>query len=134
MITSENASRIQSKVIAEAANGPISFDADEVLQQKGIFIIPDAYLNAGGVTVSYFEWLKNLSHVRFGRMDKRFAEAQNAKILRLIETGIGKPLDKKLADDLLQGPAKLPWYDQAWRTPCANPTRKLRRWMTPTKR
>jgi glutamate dehydrogenase (NAD(P)+) len=107
VITSENASRIQSKVIAEAANGPISYDADEVLQQKGIFIIPDAYLNAGGVTVSYFEWLKNLSHVRFGRMDKRFAEAQNAKILRLIETGIGKPLDKKLADDLMQGPSEI---------------------------
>lgn len=107
VITSENASRIQAKVIAEAANGPISFDADEILQKKGIFIIPDAYLNAGGVTVSYFEWLENLSHVRFGRMDKRFAEAQNAKIIKLIESGIGKPLNKDLANDLLQGPNEI---------------------------
>jgi glutamate dehydrogenase (NAD(P)+) len=107
VITSENASRIQAKVIAEAANGPISFDADEILQKKGVFIIPDAYLNAGGVTVSYFEWLKNLSHVRFGRMDKRFAEAQNAKIIKLIESGIGKPLNKDLTNDLLRGPNEI---------------------------
>ena len=107
VITGENAPRIQAKVIAEAANGPISYDADEILRKKGVFIIPDAYLNAGGVTVSYFEWLKNLSHVRFGRLDKRFAEAQNAKIIRLIESTSGKPLDKKLTDDLLQGPSEI---------------------------
>jgi len=107
VINIENAPRIQAKVIAEAANGPVSFDADKILREKGIFIIPDAYLNAGGVTVSYFEWLKNLSHMRFGRMDKRFAEAQNAKILRLIESAIDKPLDKKLSNELLEGPSEI---------------------------
>lgn len=107
VISKENASRIQARVIAEAANGPVTFDGDKILREKDIFIIPDAYLNAGGVTVSYFEWLKNLSHVRFGRMDRRFVEAQGAKIVRLIESGIDEPLDSKAKADLLKGPDEL---------------------------
>lgn len=107
VISRENAPRIQARVIAEAANGPVTFDGDKILREKGIFIIPDAYLNAGGVTVSYFEWLKNLSHVRFGRMDRRFVEAQGAKIVRLIESGIDQPLDSKAKADLLKGPDEL---------------------------
>ena len=107
VISKENAHRIQARVIAEAANGPVTFDGDKILRKKGIFIIPDAYLNAGGVTVSYFEWLKNLSHVRFGRMDRRFVEAQGAKIVRLIESGIDKPLDPQAKADLLKGPDEL---------------------------
>ena len=90
VITSANANRIRAKVIAEAANGPVTYEADQILKEKGTFIIPDAFLNAGGVTVSYFEWLKNLSHVRFGRMDRRFAVAQNERILDLIESSTGK--------------------------------------------
>jgi len=107
VISRENAPGIQARVIAEAANGPVTFDGDKILREKGIFIIPDAYLNAGGVTVSYFEWLKNLSHVRFGRMDRRFVEAQGAKIVRLIESGIDQPLDSKAKADLLKGPDEL---------------------------
>ena len=102
-----NAERIQAKVIAEAANGPLTYEADRILCDKGTFIIPDAYLNAGGVTVSYFEWLKNLSHVRFGRMDRRLAETQGQKIIDAIERGIGKELDDLSRKELLTGPDEI---------------------------
>ena len=107
VIDHENASRIQANVIAEAANGPLTYEADEILCQKETFVIPDAYLNAGGVTVSYFEWIKNLSHVRFGRMDRRFAEAQGQKIVDAIESGIGKKLDEESRKKLLTGPDEI---------------------------
>ena len=107
VIHAGNAPRISCKVLAEAANGPLTFEADQIIQEKGIFIIPDTYLNAGGVTVSYFEWLKNLSHVRFGRMDRRFAEAQNERVIELIERAIGKPIDSSAKDKLLEGPNEI---------------------------
>jgi glutamate dehydrogenase (NAD(P)+) len=107
VIHEKNAPRISCKVLAEAANGPLTFEADQIIQEKGIFIIPDTYLNAGGVTVSYFEWLKNLSHVRFGRMDRRFAEAQNERVIELIEGAIGKPIDSNAKDKLLEGPNEI---------------------------
>lgn len=89
-ITIENAGRIKAKIIAEAANGPITAPAEEILLKAGKLIIPDVYLNAGGVTVSYFEWLKNLSHMRFGRMEKRFQQNQFNAVLRQVEEMTGK--------------------------------------------
>ena len=90
VINGENASRVRAKIIGEAANGPLTPEADEILNLKGIIVVPDMYLNAGGVTVSYFEWLKNLSHVRYGRLEKRFAESRNANLLGKLEELTGK--------------------------------------------
>ncbi|HXF48596.1 MAG TPA: Glu/Leu/Phe/Val dehydrogenase [Verrucomicrobiae bacterium] len=89
-ITEANAPKIKAKIIAEGANGPTTAAAEEVLLKKGILVLPDMYLNAGGVTVSYFEWLKNLSHVRFGRMGKRFEERAFDSLLGAIEKTTGK--------------------------------------------
>ena len=95
VINGTNADRIKAKIIGEAANGPLTPEADEILIKKGILVIPDMYLNAGGVTVSYFEWLKNLSHVRYGRMEKRFSENMNKHILGQIETLTGKTVETR---------------------------------------
>ncbi len=89
VITKENAPRIKAKIVGEAANGPITADADAILLDMGVLIVPDVFLNAGGVTVSYFEWLKNLSHVRFGRMSKRFEQASNERIVRTLADAVG---------------------------------------------
>ncbi|MEZ4984205.1 MAG: Glu/Leu/Phe/Val dehydrogenase [Saprospiraceae bacterium] len=89
-IDKDNAPRIKAKIIAEAANGPVTAEAQRILIDAGKLIIPDLYLNAGGVTVSYFEWLKNLSHMRFGRMDKRFNQQQYAHIVSMVEEITGK--------------------------------------------
>jgi glutamate dehydrogenase (NAD(P)+) len=95
VINGDNAQRVKAKIIAEAANGPCTPEADEIFIQKGILCVPDMYLNAGGVTVSYFEWLKNLSHVRYGRLEKRFSENMNAHILGQIEELSGKMVSEK---------------------------------------
>lgn len=89
-ITEDNAPRIKAKIVAEAANGPTTPSAESILLKKGVMIIPDIYINAGGVTVSYFEWLKNLSHVRFGRMEKRFEEKSQRNMIELVESLTGK--------------------------------------------
>ena len=104
VINGDNAPRVKAKIIGEAANGPLTPEADEVFAQKGILVVPDMYLNAGGVTVSYFEWLKNLSHVRYGRMEKRFTENLNTHILSQMETLTGKQVEKKERDFIQHGP------------------------------
>jgi glutamate dehydrogenase (NAD(P)+) len=107
VITGENAPRIKAKIIGEGANGPLTPEADEVFNAKGTMVVPDMYLNAGGVTVSYFEWLKNLSHVRFGRLEKRFSENQNAAIVRSFEDLIGKKLDDVERRQIQHGPDEI---------------------------
>ncbi|MBO6574513.1 MAG: Glu/Leu/Phe/Val dehydrogenase [Rhodothermales bacterium] len=102
-ITTDNASRIKAKIIGEGANGPVTADGDAILLEKGVLILPDVYLNAGGVTVSYFEWLRNLSHVRFGRMNKRFAQSSSERVLRAIEKATGVKLDDKLVEEAVSG-------------------------------
>jgi glutamate dehydrogenase (NAD(P)+) len=106
-ITINNARNIKCKVLAEGANGPITTQAEEILLKKNILIIPDIYLNAGGVTVSYFEWLKNLSHVRFGRMEKRREEQAINELLTAIEQLCGKKLPESTRKKLAYGPSEL---------------------------
>ena len=98
-----NVDRIRAKIVAEAANGPTTADAGEELEKRGVLVIPDIYLNAGGVTVSYFEWLKNLSHVRFGRLSKRFEENTNTTILREVERMTGKQIPAETLVRLVHG-------------------------------
>ncbi len=104
VINGENAPRVKAKIIGEAANGPCTPEADEIFIKKGILCVPDMYLNAGGVTVSYFEWLKNLSHVRYGRMEKRFTENLNSHILGQIETLTGKRVSDVERTFIMHGP------------------------------
>jgi glutamate dehydrogenase (NAD(P)+) len=102
-ITMDNAPRVKARIIAEAANGPISAEASQYLHERGITVVPDAYINAGGVTVSYFEWLKNLQHVRFGRMEKRFEEKAARQILNAIEHAAGTSFSDSEIDDFARG-------------------------------
>lgn len=103
VINKDNAPRVKAKIIAEAANGPLTPDADEILTAKGALVVPDMYLNAGGVTVSYFEWLKNLSHVRYGRMEKRFRENKNMHILMQLEELTGRQVSAEERAAIMRG-------------------------------
>ena len=103
VINKDNAPRVKAKIIAEAANGPLTPDADEILTSKGALVVPDMYLNAGGVTVSYFEWLKNLSHVRYGRMEKRFRENKNMHILMQLEELTGRQVSAEERAAIMRG-------------------------------
>lgn len=102
-ITEKNAGAIKAKMIAEAANGPITADADEMLLDRGKFILPDLFLNAGGVTVSYFEWLRNLSHVRFGRLSKRFEQGVQERLIHAVEGMTGQKFSADVLRDLAHG-------------------------------
>jgi len=107
VINGDNAGNVKAKIVGEAANGPLTPEADEILINKGVLIVPDMYLNAGGVTVSYFEWLKNLSHVSYGRLEKRFMENQNANILSQIESMTGNKVTDSQRKLLVHGPDEI---------------------------
>jgi glutamate dehydrogenase (NAD(P)+) len=104
VINKENAPRVKAKIIGEAANGPLTPEADEIFSAKGVIVVPDMYLNAGGVTVSYFEWLKNLSHVRHGRLEKRFTENQNKNMLDQLEGLTGNKVSDDIRKMIIHGP------------------------------
>ncbi len=106
-IHAQNAGRIQARIVAEAANGPVDAAADAILAKMGILILPDLYLNAGGVTVSYFEWLKNLSHVSFDRMNTRYLEMAHTKIADAIESITGKTFDPAQRAALTAAPREI---------------------------
>jgi glutamate dehydrogenase (NAD(P)+) len=112
VINLNNADRIKANLIIEAANGPITFGADEILRKKGVVIIPDMYANAGGVTVSYFEWVKNLSHIRFGRMQRRAEEARHILLVNELEKlsadkGLGWTMSPNFKEKYLRGAGEL---------------------------
>jgi glutamate dehydrogenase (NAD(P)+) len=112
VITKANAKDVKAKLIVEGANAPTTTDADAILKGMGVTVIPDILANAGGVTVSYFEWVKNLSHIRFGRMQRRAEEARNHLIVRELERlsddqGLGWTLSPGFKRDYLTGAGEL---------------------------
>ncbi len=102
-ITLENADRVRCRILAEAANGPMTPGAEERLVDKGVLIIPDIYLNAGGVTVSYFEWVKNISHMRYGLMQKRVDAYNRASLVSATEGILKKRFAPKVREALIRG-------------------------------
>ena len=106
-ITETNAPRIKAKIICEGANGPVTPQAEKIFYANGGIIIPDMYANAGGVTVSYFEWLKNLSHVAFGRMNHRFEENANLNLVTMIEQVTGSQLTAAQRATIVKGSTEL---------------------------
>ena len=107
VITKDNASKIKAPIIVEAANGPISADADEILNKNGKIIIPDLYANAGGVTVSYFEWIKNLSRIRFGRLQRRAQENQLSTLIAGIESLVNSKFPNEFRDEIVKGDSEI---------------------------
>ncbi len=125
VIDGHNAPNVKAKLIGEAANGPLTPEADEIFSKKGIIVVPDMYLNAGGVTVSYFEWLKNLSHVRYGRLEKRFTENMNTHILGQIEELSGKKVKGPSRDMILHGPDEVDLVYSGLEETMINATREI---------
>lgn len=102
-VHAENAERIKTQLVVEAANGPITFAADKILRSRGVTILPDLYVNAGGVIVSYFEWVKNLTHIPFGLMERRRRERRNQTIATALEQMTGKEFPADIRDEFLEG-------------------------------
>ena len=106
-ITEDNAPRVRARIVLEGANGPTTPEADAVLEENGVLVIPDVFANAGGVIVSYFEWLKNLSHVRFGRLEKRYQENAHDRMLSTIESATGSRLTPEERASVVRGADEL---------------------------
>ncbi|MER8474090.1 Glu/Leu/Phe/Val dehydrogenase [Mesorhizobium sp. M1328] len=106
-IHGDNAERIKAELIVEAANGPVTFDANKILRSRGATILPDLYVNAGGVVVSYFEWVKNLTHIPFGLMERRRRERCNQTIATALERMTGKSFPADMRDEFLEGGAEI---------------------------
>ncbi|WP_455199094.1 Glu/Leu/Phe/Val family dehydrogenase [Kaarinaea lacus] len=106
-ISKENVDNIKARLIVEAANGPVTFEADEKLNKRGVVMIPDAYANAGGVIVSYFEWIRNLSHIRFGRMQRRYDELRGQSQLDALENVTGRKVPDAFKERINSGASEL---------------------------
>jgi glutamate dehydrogenase (NAD(P)+) len=102
-----NAMRVQAKLIVEAANGPVTYEADEILMNRGVSILPDIYVNAGGVTVSYFEWTRNLSHMRFGRMQRRYDELRGQNLIDAMEHIAQKSVPEEMKREISRGAGEI---------------------------
>ncbi|MEZ5850865.1 MAG: Glu/Leu/Phe/Val dehydrogenase [Hyphomicrobiaceae bacterium] len=103
VINADNAARLQAKLVVEAANGPTTFDGDKVLRERGITVLPDLFVNAGGVVVSYFEWVRNLTHIPFGLMERRWHEASHRSLARALEKMTGASFPNDGARGFLEG-------------------------------
>jgi len=106
-IHANNAMAINAKLIVEAANGPVTYEADEILRHRGVTILPDIYVNAGGVTVSYFEWTRNLSHMRFGRLERRYDELRGSSYLHALEQLTEKTAPDRLRGEIVRGASEM---------------------------
>jgi len=106
-IDAGNAMGIKARLIAEAANGPVTYEADEILHRRGVMVLPDLYVNAGGVTVSYFEWTRNLSHMRFGRLQRRFDELRGTCYLDALERMTAQAAPPELRNEIVRGASEL---------------------------
>jgi glutamate dehydrogenase (NAD(P)+) len=125
-VTADNVDDVQARIVAEGANGPLSADADAVLHDRGVLVLPDIYLNAGGVTVSYFEWVKNLTRIRFGRMEKRFQEASHRRLLEAVEDMIGDGLPADARERVTSGPGEADLVDSGLEETMVGAYRDLR--------
>ncbi len=110
VINNNNVKKVKAKLIVEAANGPITYRADKILNKRGIDILPDIFANAGGVIVSYFEWVKNISHIRFGKLQRRFDEQKMRDVMGIIEKSTNNSTSNKLYKKLLQEQLKKIWH------------------------
>jgi glutamate dehydrogenase (NAD(P)+) len=125
-ITAANATKLSAKVIVEAANGPVDPEADAILNRRGVAIVPDIFANAGGVVVSYFEWIKNLSHVSFERMTRRYQQIANNRLVDVVSRLTGKSLPPEDAALLLQAPAEIDFVRTALENTMAISYEKIR--------